>query len=95
MARSALETVEHMARNIGGARRPPAGLQKVRRVRNRPTHPGTIALLRLSRIPDLRTARLKASQGTTSHAKTLVRGGVRITSGVTPSTAGTIAVQKL
>merc|ERR1719222_1249483 len=46
-------------------------------------------------MPDLRTARSKTSQGTTSHAQMLARGGVRITFGVTPATAGTTAVQKL
>jgi len=95
MDRSALETVEHMARNIGGARRQLGGQHKVGGVGKVATLPGAIALLRLSRIPDLRTVRSKVSQGTTSHARMLARGGVRNTSGVTLSTAGTTAVHKL
>jgi len=93
-----METVEHMARNTGGARSHNAGLQRAGKVEAMETQPGTIALPRQSRIPDLRTRRSQAtlSQGTTLHARMLVKGGVRITFGAIPlTTAGTTAVQKL
>jgi len=99
MVRSALGNVEHMARNTGGAKRPLAGRERADEVEKTPTHPGTIALLllRLCRILDLRIARRSkpnSSQGTTSHARMLVRVGIRITFGAIPLTAGTTAVQK-
>jgi len=95
MARSALENVVHMARNTGGAKRLLAGKHKAGEVEKVVTQPGTIAPLRLSRRADLRIARQKASQGTTSNARILARAEARIISGATLSTAGTTAVQKL
>jgi len=84
-----METVEHMARNTGGARSRNAGLQRAEKVETMETQPGTIALQIIT-------------QGTTSHARTLVKGGVRISFGATPLTGtipyhtiGTTAVQKL
>jgi len=83
MARSALETVEHMARNTGGARSHNGGLQRAGKVEAMETQPGTIALQIFT-------------QGTTRHARMLVKAGVRITFGAIPlTTAGTTAVQKL
>jgi len=93
MVRSAWENVAHMEKNTGGAKSRVAGVE------NTLIHCGTTALLRQSRILDLRTLPLreKPEPGTTSPARMLVRGWVRITSGATPwkLTAGITAVLKL
>jgi len=76
-------TVEHTARNTGGARSRNDGLQRAGKVEAMETQPGTTALQIIT-------------QGTTRHARMLVKGEVRNTFGAIPlTTAGTTAVQKL
>jgi len=83
MVRNAQETVQQMARTTGGVIKQLGGRPKAEKVEATATQPGIIALHNIT-------------QGTTSHARMLVRGGVRITFGATPLlAAGITAVQKL